>query len=320
MARANFCRLSPDQIEVALQSASPWGLHTEVDFKIFERLTIYVRGDAVDRRPCRRLRRLYRAEEVDVPVWQRLVMIMKLRDHPRLDPRVRSDKVYLQVFKNIPKVDISMLLPGARVCMSKLDRGKIGFPILSGLALAVYNIADDILPYLFRTVTNPTMLLWGLATGAFTYGTRSYYSYLSTRQRYNLNLTQVLYFQNLDTNAGVLFRVLDEAQEQECRELLLGYYFLWRHAGENGLPDNVLVELIERFVHNRAEAPVSFEIKDALRKLERHGLLEPARHGCRAVPIAAAIRQLEDAWAGCLHADPANLGRDRPATMPEFSL
>jgi len=320
MRRANYRRLNAAQIEPALDAASPFGLQTVVDFKIFERLTIFTRGAGIDRRRCRRLHRLYRAEEVEVPVWERLVMVMKLRPHPRLDPRVRTDRLYLQIFKNIPRVDINMLLPGARVRMSKLDRGKIGFPFISGLALAVYNIADDLLPYLFRTVANPTMLLWGLATGAFTYGTRSVYSYLATRQRYNLNLTQILYFQNLDTNAGVLFRVLDDAQEQECRELLLGYYFLWRHAGANGLPSNVLVELIERFVHNRAEVPVHFEINDALAKLERHGLLEKAEHGHRALPIAAAIRHLEGAWSNCLNADPATVGRARLESVPEYSL
>ena len=58
--------------------------------------------------------------------------------------------------------------------------------------------------------------------------------YQSTRQAYHLMLTQSLYYQNLDNNAGVLTRLLDEAEEQECREVLLGYYCLWKYGPEQG--------------------------------------------------------------------------------------
>ena len=60
------------------------------------------------------------------------------------------------------------------------------------------------------------------------YGMRSFYGYLQTKQKYQLNLTESLYYQNLDNNAGVLTRLLDEAEEQENREAALAYFFLWR--------------------------------------------------------------------------------------------
>ena len=37
-------------------------------------------------------------------------------------------------------------------------------------------------------------------------------------RQYQLNLTQSLYYQNIDNNAGALFRLLNEAEEQEFRE------------------------------------------------------------------------------------------------------
>src|SRR5262249_35048730 len=74
MERATFTGLGPSEIEPALHGASDWGLYTDVDFHVFERLVIYARGDTIDRRQRRRLRGLYRTEDVDVPVWQRLVM------------------------------------------------------------------------------------------------------------------------------------------------------------------------------------------------------------------------------------------------------
>src|SRR5258708_16852195 len=78
--------------------------------------------------------------------------------------------------------------------------------------------------------------LWGLTAGCLGYGYKSYYDYQQTRQAYHLNLTQSLYFQNLDSNAGVLTRLFDEAEDQETRTTLLAYFCLWRYGSEAGLP------------------------------------------------------------------------------------
>jgi hypothetical protein len=293
MERANYKHMSRADLEPAVGARSDWGLLVDVDFRIFERLAVFVRGEAVERRPVRRLRRLFRQQEVDVPVYQRLVMIMKLRKHPRLGSRVDTEKVYLQIFKNMPKLDINMVMPGARVRMTKIDRSKIGLPMLSGLAMAFYNVATDFAHLLLRTFAEPSMIIWGLATGAISYGTRSYFSYLTTRQRYNLNLTQILYFQNLDTNAGVLFRLLDEAQEQEGREVLLTYYCLWRSAGADGLAGPALLEMIERLLKERANLAVDVDMTVALARLEKLGVIEKAGAGHRALPVRDAIQALE---------------------------
>src|SRR5262249_7934911 len=166
---------------------------------------------------------LYRLEETEVPIFRRLVLILKLRQHPRLPGPVDTENVYLKVFKDIPKLDVMMLLPVARVRFTKIDRGWIGLPLLSGAAVAAWNFVND----LFQNIGT-----WGLAAGGIGYGYKSYYGYRQTKQRYHLTLTQSLYFQNLDSNAGVLTRLFDEAEEQECRAAILAYYCLWRYAPE----------------------------------------------------------------------------------------
>src|SRR5438552_19038720 len=82
MDRANFVHLSREDIEPTLREASDWGVHMRVDFSAFEHLAIFARGDALLPRKRRRLRRLYREEETTVPIYRRLVMILKIRpDH-----------------------------------------------------------------------------------------------------------------------------------------------------------------------------------------------------------------------------------------------
>lgn len=298
MERANYQHLTIEEIGPAIANSSHWGLVTDIDFSIFERLAIFARGDSTEKRPRRRLGKLLRKEQVDVPIYERLVMILKLRPHHRLGNRVDTSKVYLQIFKNIPKLDISMLLPGARPRMSRLDMSKIGLPFLTGLLMAFYNIAGDIGMALLRATANPTALVWALATAALGYGTKSYFSYVGTRRSYVLHLTQTLYFQNLDTNAGVLFRVLDEAEGQEWREAVLGYFFLWRQGGAQGLTADELARCIERELESRASVKIHFEISDAIAKLEKLRIVEKCESRYRTVPLEQSLQTLSQAWQG----------------------
>ena len=45
---------------------------------------------------------------------------------------MNAEHVYMKIFKDIPRADVDMLLPGARVTLKFLDRGKIGVGLLSG--------------------------------------------------------------------------------------------------------------------------------------------------------------------------------------------
>jgi hypothetical protein len=294
--RGNFIHLSREDIEPSLQETSDWGIRVQVDFGAFEHLAIFARGDVLQKRTRRRLRKFYRLEETQVPTYQRLVMILKLKPEECQGRAVQADRVYLKIFKDIPKLDLKMLLPTARVRLSLFDRGRISFPLFSGLGAALLNIADDLFPKLLGFANNPTLLLWGIASGGIGYGYRSYYGYQQTKQRYNLTLTQSLYYQNLDSNAGVLFRLLDEAEEQECGEALMAYYFLWRHAPAQGWTRIDLQDFIELHLERQANIEVDVELDDAMAKLERLRLIEKNGEHYRARPMDKAIEMLDWTW------------------------
>ncbi len=113
LERAGFKHLSRGEIEPALDRASDWGVHMDVDFGAFEHVAIFARGATVQTRSRRRWYRLNRLEEAEVPIYRRLVLVLKLRPHPRLRGPIDTQNVYLKLFKDIPKLDVLMLLPGA---------------------------------------------------------------------------------------------------------------------------------------------------------------------------------------------------------------
>ncbi len=292
MERANFLHLDRSAIEAAMREVSDWGLNMEVDFNVFERLEIYVRGDTVGTRYRRRWWRLFRREAVRLPTYQRMVLIMKLRPHKRLGKDIDTSDVFLKIFKDIPKADMEMLLPGARLQMPGLTKLKMSGSVLSGLGFIIYKIIVDVA----AIATAGLAFLWAPFAAILGYGYKQWYGYQVTKQMYSLQLTQSLYYQNLDNNAGVIYHLLDEAEEQECREAMLAYYYLWRYAGDRGWSPSNLDDYVEMDLERLANLKVDFEIEDALDKLEKLNIVEKVEGRYRAYPIDKALEMLDYTW------------------------
>jgi hypothetical protein len=296
LERANYRRLSQGDVTEALAAASDWGLNLEVDFTLFERLEIFARGDVIGRRSRRRWQSLFRFEEVPVPIYRRLVVMLRLRDFGGTPSPIDTESVYIKIFKDIPKVDLEMLLPGTRVRMSLVDRGRIVLPTLSGLGMALWKLLGGAFSLALSGAYNSLTFL-GLVGGTLGYGVRSFYGYMQTKQKYQLSLTQSLYYQNLDNNAGALFRLLNDAEEQEFREAILAYAFLLAQPGEAGCRREDLDDAIEQLLDAAAGVRVDFEISDAVDKLQRLLLVRRREDGLlQAVPLEEGLAALDAAW------------------------
>jgi hypothetical protein len=303
LERAHFRHLSRDEIEPVLARASDWGIRMDVDFSAFEHIAIFARGDAFQIRQRRRLLNLYRPEEVEVPVYRRLVLMLKLREHPRLPAPVDTHNVLLKLFKDIPRLDVMMLLPGARVRFRLQDRGRIGLPILGGLALGAWNLLENVTQFLETVLLSPNAV-WGIAAGSIGYGYKSFYGYVHMRQRYHLTLTRSLYYQNLDSNAGVLTRLLDEAETQECLAALLGYWCLWRYAEPEGWTAADIDTVMDLYLDRYADLTVQCESGAARERLLELGLATEESGRMRAVPLEQAVAAAHAVREGHFHADP----------------
>ncbi|HEY2826971.1 MAG TPA: TMEM143 family protein [Pirellulales bacterium] len=314
LERANFCRLTKDDMQQALDSVSHRGLALEVDFGFFDRLEIYSRGEVMQTQQYRSWKRLYQIQEVQVPTFQRLALIFRLRPGRQKTRKFDMQDVFIKLFKDIPKPDLEMLLPGTRVKMSLKDRLKIVMPTVSGVAVSIYKAMKGALLAAAAGIYGILVVL-GVTCG---YGVKSFYGYLQTKQKYQLNLTESLYYQNLDNNAGVMSRLLDEAEEQENREAVLAYYFLWRKLDKRGSTDDELGwksraqqntfpaggftaeeldQRIEQFLSECLGRAIDFEVDDALAKLLRMNLVRQLAGGRYvAVSLAEALKTLDTAW------------------------
>ena len=111
---------------------------------------------------------------------------------------------------------------------------------------------------------------------------------------------KTLYFHNLDNNAGVFDFLVQEAEEEECKEALLAYYFLLTEQDANGEPftEEGLDRRIEQWMEERFGMTLNFEVDDALRKLEEKKLLVKDGDRYRVPPIDETLIRLDELWDG----------------------
>jgi hypothetical protein len=297
MARANYRRLARPELEEVMRGASEWGVDMDVAWDAFDNVEVFYRGKGTGTRTSRHWLLWWRKREVEVPTFARVAIIFKQRPHKRLPEDADTRNVFLKLFKDIPQMDIEMLLPGGRIKMPTLERWKLGGTVASSVGYVLWHLTQMPLVSILSGIASGA--LWSLyapVSLVLGYGYKTWYSFQTARQTYALQLTQSLYYQSLDSNGGVMFRLLDEAEEQDVREILLAYFFLWRYAGERGWTAAELDDAVELDLEKRLDLKIDFEIGDAVRKLERGGIVERTGDRYRAVPIEEAQEKLDALW------------------------
>jgi hypothetical protein len=227
-----------------------------------------------------------------VHVISRLALLVRLAKNPH-------GPVFLKLFKNVVVEDLEMLMPYVRIHMRLIDHLKIGSSVAGGLFTASLKAftAAILSPWVFLLV------MFGF-TGAFIRGISSF---TSNKTRYMQALTANLYFQNLANNGSALAHLVDAAEAEECKELLLVYYILYVERDRDYARDQ-LGRRVEEWLHAEFGLDVDFEVAAAVRKLQEKGLLLshppttpdlPAADGVLKVPdLPATLRRLDEVWDG----------------------
>jgi hypothetical protein len=213
--------------------------------------------------------------------------VVKLAKDVEAGESIDTSALYLKVFREIPKLDLEMLLPGTRARIRLLDAGKIGGSSVTGI-FSLSKMAME-------TVLAGKLKWFSLGIGALAYAIQSFLGYRRTKAAYVHSMTQQLYYQNLDNNAGAVCRLIDEAEDEEIKETILAYYLLWT-CGNQIQTVSELGQEAERLVQTATGASINFQPSDALAKLQRLGLLSGNSRQLKAIDLDLAIQQLKDHW------------------------
>jgi hypothetical protein len=292
LIRANYRPLDLQVIEEAIESPNELGLNYIPNFDLFEHLKIYVRGHTRVRRHVRRVKKFFRKIDIEYDAYQRMVVALKFKENEKLGPFARDDVLYLRLFKDVPHVDMEMHLPeqGTRVVMRTIDKAQIASPLMVGLPT-----------FALKLLTASLLSLPALGTimiAPISAGINSFFGFQRAKQKHLHHMIRNLYYLTLANNASVIETLIQSAEDEEYKEALLGYYFLWREGdGPEPWDQERLDRRVELFLHEVTGLRIDFEIADAVRKLVRLGLVESdARGHLRARPIESALQILDARW------------------------
>jgi len=297
LKQANYVRIDPTDVELILTEESHYGLDLHVDFTAFEEILIYYRGASSRRDQRRSLRKFMRKEEFEVPIFQRLFLLFKLKPFETrvleiMIPSVVDDNnIYLKLFKNIPRSDVEMVFPNTRVKFRLLDKLRLGITGSAGLGMGAFGAAGKIAV----AATNPLMAagaVLGLGGVAF----RQAVNFLNQKQRYMVVMAQNLYFHAMADNRGVLIKLADRAAEEDVKEELLLYSVLAKESAKHSdLP--AIDAAIEQYLQASFGISVDFDLEDALQRLIKDGIVTEEPDGTLKTldPVAAAAH-LDSQW------------------------
>jgi hypothetical protein len=311
LEKANYERVTKADLNRALTESSLFKIRLQVDFDDFSEALLFARGESPRSEKVSSWFGL-RSRMVDFTNYDRVVVYIRMSDDFVPDKggfaHCRPGATLLKLFRNVPKADLEMLFPNTQVRMRLTDKILIGVPALisGGIVLttklgASLLLLGSLLGYWVGVEKQPTelnqaaimVLLAGVAAlGGYLW--KQFNSFKNRKLRFMQALTQNLYFKNLDNNAGVFHRLVNDAEEEESKEAILAYYFLL--ISSRPLSKLELDQTIENWFESRWDCRIDFEIEDALNKLLTLGLVNETDAGLTAVPLDQGVRILDQRW------------------------
>jgi len=294
LEQANYIPLKEEDLQASFAESSLVPLHTSVDFDDYEHTVFYYRGE----KPTTITTKKFYFQEVKrtFNIFERVTLLLKFKDAAYFEAKGKKiedlpftpGKIYLYLYKNIPKFDLELLYPNVHIGMTTKDRLMFGVPAIG----AAIPILIKVLPSLGVMIGIIALLIWGpsaitktldvtedsmrnyspvlmallsmvVALGGF--AVKQYTNYKNKQIVFQKTVTDTLFFRNIDTNGGVFNMLIDSAEEESTKEIILAYYHLLTHP--TPLTQEQLDDLIEKWLEQKFETKIDFDVTKAVENL-----------------------------------------------------
>ena len=335
LERANYIPISPKSLQKAIQESSLIELKTDVDFNDFDRLVCYYRGLTHEKIEIKKF--YFWKQKKKIEVFSRVALLIKFKDKNYfLGQKKKSNilkftpgKVYVYFYKNIPKYDLELLFPNIKISMTLKDRLLLGIPAIGAAVPVIIRALPKLLvivgAILFFTVGTTeilgskieeeqirdflpvltALLSLTVVLGGFAY--KQYSKYKSKLIKFRKNVTDTLFFKNLANNASVFSRLVDLAEEEETKEMILVYYHLL--ASNQPLTPSQIDDQVEAWMDKKLGTKINFDINGPIDNLQEiQGVIEKKKEQkipllrkdsqgrCHVLPLDEAKSLIDYVW------------------------
>ena len=258
-----------------------------------------------------------RRRKVEAEVYDDVVMIAAMKPQVEIVSRrelkalerrkMRPGSVLLKCFRNVASADLNALFPNVRVVMSNADKLYLGVPAIAGGIPILINIYTTITVLFLvlgfylgvsASVEDKDMkaalaaLSGMVALGGF--ALRQWVKYQRRSLQYQMELTDNIYYRNINNNSGVFDYLIGAAEEQECKEAFLAYHFLRTASAPPTAQE--LAHSVDDWLRSTFGVNVAFNVAEAAARLERLGLLTSRGGRLFVSPLDAALVELGRVW------------------------
>lgn len=292
LKRANYFPLSADSLERAFAEKSLIELKTSVNFNDFQQMVCYCRGDIYK---IVYTKKFFKKIAKTVDVFDRIALLINFKDREYFDRHKKTGKLnfipgktYVYLYKNVPKFDLEFLFPNVQISMTWKDRLMFGIPAIgAGISIILKVLPEIILiiAVLLFIIFGPESLEYVQAKeedvrdimpaliaslsllvtlGGFAF--KQYNSYKNKQIQFQKNVTETLFFRNLAINVGVFQSLIDAAEEEECKEIILVYYHLLTNP--EPMTPEALDDMIEQWMNEKFNTKIDFDIQGPLQNLQ----------------------------------------------------
>ncbi len=310
---ANFEEITQADLDRALQEESLFKIRLQVDFNDFEQVLFFRRGETTNQETLVKWFGLSK-KPITFKNYERVVIYVKYKDQHYFDQQGRKQLFFtpgstlIKLFQDVPSADLEMLFPNTKVRMKTIDKVMIGVPAaIGGIVMLATKLGTTLLltgalfAFWFGMRDEPVVLdqqsLLALAAGFGTLGGflwKQFNNFKNRQIKFMKTLADNLYFKNLDNNTGVFHRLIDAAEEEEGKEVILAYYFLLRN-GE-AMTEQALDSTIESWFQQHHQTDIDFDVPDAVRKLTELSMVETHNGLIQAKPLLEVKQTLDTIW------------------------
>jgi uncharacterized protein DUF3754 len=313
---ANFVELLHAEIGAAHGGRTVLRVEIKAPLDDFRDVRFYRRGRHVEQFEVAEWLGL-RRRKVEAEVYDDVVMIAAMKPQVEIVSRrelkalerrkMRPGSVLLKCFRNVASADLNALFPNVRVVMSKADKLYLGVPAIAGGIPILINIYTTITVLFLvlgfylgvsASVEDKDMkaalaaLSGMVALGGF--ALRQWVKYQRRSLQYQMELTDNIYYRNINNNSGVFDYLIGAAEEQECKEAFLAYHFLRTASAPPTAQE--LAHSVDDWLRSTFGVNVAFNVAEAAARLERLGLLTSRGGRLFVSPLDAALVELGRVW------------------------
>jgi hypothetical protein len=310
---ANFEKVTETDLQDALHEESLFKVRLAVEFDDFAEVVFYRRGEQQRSEIISKFWGL-KKQRVRFTNYDKVAVYIKFKDAEYFKKSGKKianfepGSTVIKLFQNIPKADLEMLFPNSEVRMRPIDKAIIGGSAIVGGAVVLITKLGASLVLLGALISywlglshqevnigSKQLVVLGAGFGVLAgFIFKEWSKFKNRKLSFMKALSDNLYFKNLDNNSGVFHHLIDSAEEEECKEAILAYYFLL--IKNKPMTSKELDACIEKWFDDKFAVCLDFEIEDALAKLERFGLVALKNHTYTPISLSQGLNILDENW------------------------